>query len=120
MSIFKRFASEPEPTKQELADALAFKNILKYGDNVNAKYKESRKLYQESRDLEADVQRVLEKAFRYETRDVMDNWTSFKIATYKDCTKSPIGQCLYISYFGNENPQRDDKPCCLCCDEELY
>lgn len=120
MNLFKRFISEPAPTEQELAEALAFKNKLKYGEDIAAKYNESRRLYDAHTILEKEVRDKLKEIFKYKDRKITHNWTSFNISNYKDCHKSPIKRCIYISYFGDNSPEKEDKQFCICCDKDIY
>ncbi len=120
MGLFKRFTSEPEPTKQDLADALSFKNKLKYGDDINARYKDAREKAHEAYKEQDRVKDKLAEIYNFEKRNKTENWTSFRISTFQECDKSPIGHCLYISYYGDKNPEKDDSTYCLCCKEKLY
>ena len=120
MNLFKRFVSEPEPTEQDLADALAFKMKLKYGEDINGRYKDAREKAHEAYKEQERVKDKLEEIYNFKKRRIMDNWTSFRIATFNDCDKSPIGHCLYISYYGDHGPEKDDPIYCLCCKDKLF
>lgn len=120
MSIFKRFTSDPEPTEQEKADALAFKNKLKYGEDVAAMYKAACEKSTEAYNEKELVSKKLEKIFNFKKRKTYDNWTSFNISMFKECKKSPIGKCLYISYYGDKSPEKDDPTTCICCKKNLF
>lgn len=118
MSIFKRFIGEP--SKQDLADALSFKNKLKYGDDINARYKDACERSLEAYREQGRVKDKLEEIFKFEKRTTYQNWTSFRISTYETCAESPILQCLYISYYGSKSPEKDDPVYCICCKKKLY
>lgn len=120
MSIFKRFVSEPEPTEKEKAEALAFKNKLKYGTDINARYKDACDKSMEAYHEKELVKDKLAEIYKFKKRKTYQNWTSFNISMFKDCDKSPIGQCLYISYYGDESPEKDDKTYCICCMSDLF
>jgi len=120
MSIFKRFVSEPEPTKKEKADALAFKNKLKYGEDYDAMYKAACDKSHEAHKEKEFVAKKLEKIYKFKKRKTYDNWTSFNISMFKECSKSPIGYCLYISYFGDKSPEKDDPTYCIVCEKKLW
>jgi len=120
MSLFKRFTSNPEPTKQDLAEALAFKNKLKYGEDISGRYKDARKKASEAYEEQDRVKDKLEEIYNFKKRRTMDNWTSFRISAFNECDKSPVGQCLYISYYGDKSPEKDDPIYCLCCENKLF
>ena len=121
MGLFKQFTSEPELTEQELADALAFKMKLKYGEDINGRYKAAREKAHEAYKEQERIKDKLAEIYDFKKRSIMDNWTSFRIATFRDeCDESPIGHCLYISYYGDESPEKDDPIYCLCCKDKLF
>ena len=120
MSMFKRFVSDPEPTEQDLADALAFKNKLKYGEDINAMYKAACDKSHEAYKEKEFVLKKLEGIYKFRKRKTYNNWTSFNISIFKECSKSPIGQCLYISYYGDKSPEKDNPTYCICCGKDLF
>jgi len=120
MNIFKRFTSEREPTDAEKADALAFKNKLKYGEDIKGRWDAACQKSSEAYTEKELVAKKLEEMFNFKKRKTYDNWTSFNVSIFNKCPKSPIKQCLYISYYGDKNPQKDDPTICICCDKELF
>jgi len=120
MNLFKRFTSEPELSKKELADALAFKNILKYGDDVNAMYEAACDKSHEAYEEKKLVSKKLEKIYKFKKRKLYNNWTSFNISLFKECSKSPIGHCLYVSYYGDKSPEKDDPTYCVACKKKMF
>ena len=120
MNIFKRFKSNSPMKTKTAEEVLTFKNKLKYGEDILGMYKESRKLIHQGIDQENYVKEKLEEIFKYEKRKIYDNWTSFRISTFDECKKSPIKQCLYISYYGNLNPEKNDPIYCMCCEKKLF
>ena len=120
MGMFKRFISEPEPTEEELAGALAFKNKLKYGEDINSRYKDACDKSMEAYNEKELVKDKLGEIYKFKKRETYQNWTSFNISMFKECAKSPIGHCLYISYFGDENPEKEDPTYCVCCENKLF
>lgn len=120
MNLFKRFTSEPEPTKKDLADALAFKNKLKYGEDINARYKDACAKSTEAYKEKELVKEKLAEIYKFKKRTTYENWTSFNIAMFKDCSKSPIGTCLYISYYGKNSPEKGNPTYCVCCEGKVY
>lgn len=120
MNIFKRFISERAPTTEERAEALAFKNKLKYGEDVNSMYQDARLSIHDGIKQQKHVKEKLEEIFKFKKRTTRDNWTSFRISTYNKCQESPIGDCLYISYYGDLSPEKDDPIYCMCCKKKLF
>jgi len=120
MNLFKRFTSEPVLTEQDLADALAFKNKLKYGEDISARYKAACDRSTEAYREKELVCEKLAEIYKFKKRKIYNNWTSFNISIFKECSESPIGQCLYISYYGDESPEKDDPTYCVCCEKKLF
>jgi hypothetical protein len=120
MNLFKRFVSDPEPTEQDLADALAFKNKLKYGEDINARYKDACAKSTAAYKEKDAVKDNLAEIFKFKKRKTYENWTSFNISLFAGCTKSPIEHCLYISYYGDQSPEKDDPTYCICCEKKLF
>ena len=121
MGIFKRVTtSKHEPTITDKAEILAFKARLKYGEDIRGKYTEARRLLHESLDLEDQVKEKLEEIFKFKKRTTFDDWTSFRISFDIKCNESPIGRCLYISYYGDLSPEKNDSTYCICCKEKLF
>lgn len=120
MNLFKRFVSEPELTKQDLADALAFKNKLKYGEDINARYENACEKSSEAYNEKELIKDKLAEIYKFKKRTTNNNWTSFNISMFKHCSKSPINRCLYISYYGDSSPEKDDSTYCVCCEGKVF
>jgi len=116
MGLFKRFINN-EGDKEA---ALAFKNKLKYGSDIRAQYNDACERSQAAWKDRQDVKDKLAEIYKFKERKTYQDWSSFNISTSKDCKQSPIGKCLYISYYGDESKRKDDKMYCLCCKEALY
>jgi len=116
MGLFKRFIQN----NGDKAGALSFKNKLKYGSDIRAEYKAATDKSMEAYHEKEKITRKLEEIYDFQKRTTTDNWSSFNIAILRDCNKSPIGFCLYISYYGSKSPEKDDPKYCLCCKEKLF
>lgn len=115
MGLFKRFNQN-----NDKADALSFKNKLKYGSDIRAEYKAAcEKSMEAYREKEAITQK-LEEIYGFQKRTTDEDWSSFNISLFSECKVSPIGHCLYISYFGAKSTKKNDPKTCICCKETLF
>jgi len=111
MGLFKRFVSR---------DALVFKNKLKYGEDFLDAYTDAceraRLAYQDKE----NISKRLEEIYNFKKNTTYQDWSSFNISSFKECKLSPVGHCLYISYFGEKSTKKNDPITCLCCKKNVF
>ena len=121
MGLFKRFSETRQASK---AEREAFKAQLKYGEDPKAMYDEYRDHYEQYIELKQQTNALLVRILKVKLSDKMHNWTTLEVEDYlsygdKGCKESPVGKHVYLHHYGKENPKRDEKRHCLCCEKQL-
>lgn len=126
MNLIKYFwpESPPKPTEEEKAGAEAFKQILKYGEDIGGMYKDVTKrldaIYKEKREIKEVCEKAITKqqGLKFKKGSLRrSNWNSIYIREYSDCNKSPLGVCVTLLEFGGDNPNKDDTQYCFYCNK---
>lgn len=119
MKLFKRLTTTEEKKKAE-----AFRQILKYGDNIYKMYKdsreESRRAYKNCKETEDKIKDVITKQLKIKLKSqtATGDWNMIHINDFRKCDKSPIKVCITILEYGSKNPLRNVPTNCFYCHKE--
>ena len=125
MNLFKRWLDNepPVPTAEEKKKAETFKQILKYGEDIGGMYKDVSirldAIFKEKRQIQAICEKsiIKQQRLKFKESTLSNNWNSIYIREYSDCKKSPIGTCVTMLEFGDNNPNINDTQHCFYCNK---
>ena len=127
MNPFKWFSKEeelPEPTEQEKREAAAFKNILKYGEDIGGMWHDACEKSSEAYREKSRVKEIVEEKIRQQQGIKLKDhwgrhdWNSIYIREHQRCKESPIGCCVTLMEYGRDNPKKDDPMLCFYCGKD--
>lgn len=114
MSIFKKFI--PEPSK---ADTESFKMRLKYGDDPRLLYKKAIEHRAIHAELTQQTTEILLKYYNVQESNEMYNWSRLDIHQFRVCDHTPVGHCVSMFEYGQNNPERGEPALCFGCGKQI-
>lgn len=114
----------PEPTEEEKVAAEAFKQILKYGEDIGGMWRDVTRRQDEIYKEKYKIKEICEAAIikqqgiKLKKGVMRHDWNSIYIREYKDCSESPLGCCVTMMEYGKDNPERDLPQHCFYCSKE--